>query len=123
MITVGGGLACPVFSAPADTNLTTVYTQSLGQEGSLALLQSINIAAIAGADATVIINDGSTDYTILSAKTLAADAREYIEWQDGFPLKVGHSIKVKTSVNDALVFSIVVSEMMQMSELPHGISF
>lgn len=104
------GVPRRIFSTPDDTALTTVYTHAFD---GIAFLLSVNIAAIGAADATLIINDGSTDYEILSAKSLAADAREFIEWRDGFPLREGDMIKVQSSVADDLVFSLVVNEVMR----------
>ncbi len=111
MITQQSGQPNTIFSAPSDTSLTTVYTQLLPD--GYAFLQSVNIAAVAGADATLIVNDGTTDYEILSAKTLSADDREFLEWQDGLPLREDYIIKVKSSVGDALVFTLVINEILR----------
>lgn len=95
------------FTAPATTSLTTAWTQGQAK----ALLYSVNIAAVAGADATVILNDGTTDYELLSAKTLAADARELLEWDKGIFLYSGFTLKVKSTVNNALVFVVTIEEL------------
>lgn len=107
MITQSGGVPGIYFSKPSDTSLTTAYTQAIP---GIAYLSWVNIAAVGGADATVIVNDGSTDYEILSAKTLTADDREFIEFRDPLPLLNGYTVKVKTTTGNNLVFTLLVSD-------------
>ena len=106
----GSGQPITVFSSPTDTTLTTVYTQPSYSSGKL---YSINIAAVLGGDATVIINDGSTDYKILSARTMTIDDRYFMEWRHGFTLHAGNIIKVQGTVNDSLTFAMEIVDVMR----------
>ncbi|MCP4182318.1 MAG: hypothetical protein GY761_03240 [Hyphomicrobiales bacterium] len=107
MITKQGGNARPLFSKPSDTSLTTVYT--VGYDGIVDLL-SINISANVAGNASVQIYDGSTNWDILSARTMAAGDTILMEWWDGIPLKQNCVIKVQSSVGNAITFTAVISE-------------
>lgn len=87
-----------VWSAPADSNEVTPYTVDIGIR---AVLDSIIVSSgSTGADLTVKINDGSTDYFIAEAYAIAANERELIDCR--VALQEGHSIKVTDSVGGEL---------------------
>ena len=95
------------YSKPSDTNAATVYT---APENILAVtLEAVNIAATGAADATVWLNDGSTDYLSLDAKSVSANTTEKYDF--GNPvLESGHAIKVKTSSANNLTFTVTIAE-------------
>jgi hypothetical protein len=95
------------FSKPSDTNAATVYTASSGVVR--AVLESVNIAATGAANATVWLNDGSTDWLLLDAKTLSANTNN-VEIFGEPVLRSGHSIKVKTSSANNLTFTVTLIE-------------
>lgn len=96
------GQAVTEFSTPANTSLTTVYTVSKGQF----TLKSIRItSSTTGADASVVINDGSTDHYIYNATAIAAND-VLMEDDIGYILREGYIVKVKTSLANELTFTI-----------------
>ena len=101
------GIRRTIPSKPSGTTLTTIYTMPF--EG-VATLYSVNIAAISAADASVVFNDSSADYELLSAQTMAADDTILLEWREGIPLRKDDVLKVKTSSGSALIFVAVIEE-------------
>jgi hypothetical protein len=100
------GARATYFSKPADTNAATIYTNS---NVKFATLQAVNIAATGAASATVWVNNGSTDYLVLDAKSISANTTETYTF--GNPvLQDGWSIKVKTSSANNITFTATVAE-------------
>jgi hypothetical protein len=86
---------------PANTSTATLYTAPAG--GILVKFAGLNIACEANAAASVWISIGGTDYLLISAKAMTAGQSDL--WTFGYPvLRAGQSIKVKSSVADALTF-------------------
>ncbi|MCP5099924.1 MAG: hypothetical protein GY943_30595 [Chloroflexi bacterium] len=93
------------FVTPANTSLNTAFTAA----NATSFLHSVNMACIAAADATVVINDGSTDYELLAARPMTTGEHLLVEWRDGIPLRNTYSVKVMTSVADKITFTVVTS--------------
>ena len=96
-----------VFSTPANTNLTTVYTNDTGY---IAYLQFANIVALIAGTVTVIINDGSTDHKIIAGTSLALAGHELVEWRDGFPLPNGYIIKVQSGTSSCATYALSINQ-------------
>lgn len=95
------------FSKPSDTSAATIYTAPTYILSTT--MEAVNIAATGAADATVWLNDGSTDYLLLDAKSLKANTTE--EYDFGNPvLEPGYAIKVKTSSANNLTFTVTIAE-------------
>lgn len=95
------------FSAPANTSAATVYTAPTAVARTV--LESVNIAASSAANATVWLNDGSTDYLLLDTKAVSANTSEVYTF--GNPVIVaGGSIKVRTSSANNLTFTVTIIE-------------
>ena len=93
--------------APADTNEATIFTAAKGN--SVISLRICNVDGTNAADATVRYNDGSTDFALISTKSIAAD--DYLYEPDFFlPMQSGWTLKVTSSAANDLVFTIVVLE-------------
>ena len=99
------------FSKPADTNFATPYTVTTIPRAGL---DGLNIASGAAAAYTVAINDGTTDYLLADAVALGANSR--IDMDFGQPVLLdGWAIKVKSSVPNALTFTLTISEHYRMT--------
>ena len=98
-----------VASTPSGTSLTALHTCPATM--NLTNLYSVNIAAISAADVTVVYNDGSTDYSLLSAKTMAADEVILLEWREGLPFRASDVLKIKTTSGSAITFVAVIEEV------------
>lgn len=102
------GQRSTVFAKPADTNAATVYTAPAGGKGSTLL--GIAICAGTSATATVMINDGTTDWNLLTAKSVSANTTETYEF--GNPvLKPGYTLKVQSGTGNTLTYIATLAEV------------
>lgn len=93
----------PYFRTPSDTNYAQLFPTT-GTASSNALVSSVIVTWIGGGDATIAINDGTTDHVILSAKTGSAD--DYLIFEPtGMILPQGYVLKVKTSAANQITFT------------------
>lgn len=95
-----------IFSAPTGTSLTTVLT---GLKSEVALTSLDISATTTGADASVVVNNGTTDFYIANAVPVAANETLSKVWDPPLVLKKECSIKVQTSLADELHFSIGIA--------------
>lgn len=91
---------------PSDTNEATLIT--LADRGGLLLQLVIANNTGSAANATVKWNDGTTDWDIVSAKSIAANDSTIIDPFIRVP--DGGSIKVTSGTGDALTFTATVVE-------------
>lgn len=96
------------FSKPANTSAATIYTAPTGIVS--ATLEAVNICSGGtGAAATVVMNDGSTDYPLLSAKAISANTTETYEF--GNPVMLaGYTVKVTDGTGNILTFTATIAE-------------
>lgn len=107
------GQKTAVGSAPSATTLTTVLT---GDGYQHVVVWSVDIASsTTGANASVVWNDGTTDFPILDAKAIAAASVEKLEWFNGFHIGPDMDLKVQTSLADELTFSFQISYLSETS--------
>tara|TARA_R110000822_G_scaffold50138_7_gene131223 strand:- start:5504 stop:5926 length:423 start_codon:yes stop_codon:yes gene_type:complete len=100
------GFARPIGLAPTDTAEATLLTA--GPENPVLVGLMISNITGSAAAATVKWGDGTTDYSIVTAKSIAANDTFF---QDLFvPLVDGGAIKVTSGAGDALVFTAIVVE-------------
>lgn len=93
------------FSTPGDTNYATIYTCL----GAQATLIGIVISPLGTANATIAINDGSTDHVLLNARGMTSGNSENWSFAN-IGLKNGWSIKVKSSVASTITFAAIIAE-------------
>lgn len=92
-------------SKPSDTSATTVYTAT----NVTATIESVSISCHNAGTATIIINDGSTDWTVLDQYAMSANTSEFFTF--GKPeLLDGHSIKVQSSTANYFTYSVTYIE-------------
>lgn len=96
------------FSAPTTTSAATIYSVPTGVKS--AVVVGLNIAATSGgAAATAWINNGTTDFPVLDAKSVSANTSELYTF--GNPaLKTGWSFKVKDGTGSKLTFTLTIVE-------------
>lgn len=96
------------FAKPTTTAASTIYTAPAGVVS--ATLEGVVIASGATGDsATVIINDGSTDWHLLSAEAITANTTETYEFANPV-LGPGHAVKVVAGAGNILTFTVTVAE-------------
>lgn len=96
-----------VSSTPSDTNEATLYTAPSGPNNALVQIWITNLTASA-ANATVKWGDGSTDYSLIDTKSMAA--RDYHKVDCLIPMRQGYAVKITSGTGSALTFTIVVTE-------------
>lgn len=110
MIENAPGLDIPAILKPANTSAAAIYTVPTGV--SRAQLIGMNIAALAAANASVFLNDGSTDYELVP--TFAMGANTFRSETFGYPvLLAGYSLKVQTSSANNMSFYATVREFIR----------
>lgn len=94
------------FSKPADTNTATMYTVGTG---IIATVEALSMTADGASTATVWISDGSTDWLVQNAESLAQDTHHTETF--GQPvMRAGWSVKVKSSVASKVTYMLTVAE-------------
>lgn len=89
---------------PADTNEATMLTAAKEFSVIVGVIVANNTGS--AAVATVKWGDGSTDYDVISGKSVAANDSIY---PDVFlPLREGYTIKVTSGTGNALTFTLVI---------------
>lgn len=100
-----------LYSKPSDGTLTTVATLSTFQAGSL---DRVIIAPnSSGANASIVVNDGSVDRYLIRDKAIAANVplNELLE----YPLMEDYVLKVQSSVGSELEFHLIIAEEFRIS--------
>ena len=92
-------------SKPSDGSATTVYTAS----NVRATLSSVNISCHTAGNATVIINDGSTDFTVLDGYVMSVNTSELFTF-GSLVLEDGHSVKVQSNTGDYFTYTVTIEE-------------
>lgn len=95
-----------VSSTPADTNEATLLTA--GKENPTVVEIWITNLTGTAANATVKWGDGSSDYSLIDTKAIAA--RDYLQAPCLIPLRDGYTIKITSGTGNALTFTIVIVE-------------
>lgn len=94
---------------PANTTAVELYVSPSGGKGSTLLGVAIS-AGGTGAAASVIINDGSTDWYLLNGKAVTANTTEIYDF--GTPiLDPGYKLKVVDGTGNLLTFTATFGEI------------
>ena len=94
-----------VYTKPANTSATTVYTAS----NMTATFEAISISCHTAGSASVTINDGSTDFVVLDTYAMDANTSELFTF--GNPILLdGYTIKVTSSTANYFTFATTIAE-------------
>jgi hypothetical protein len=96
-----------VSSTPANTNEATLYTSPAGPNNAVVQIWITNLTGSA-ANATVKWGDGSTDYSLIDTKSIAA--RDYHKVDCLIPMREAYTVKITSGTGSALTFTIIVIE-------------
>lgn len=91
---------------PSDTAQHTMLTAGADMPVVVGLIVANNTAS--GIAATVRWGDGTTDYDIIAAKSVAAND-VYMPDMPPIPLRSGYTIKVTSGTGSALTFSLILA--------------
>lgn len=101
-----GGQRRAIGLKPANTNEATMLTAGKDMPVLIGLIVANNTGS--AANATVRWGNGTTDYDIVAAKSIAAND-SYLPDLPPIPLREGYTIKVTSGTGNALTFTLVIA--------------